>query len=135
MAKLKDLEKDERRNMEEELQAKSTSMGIDAWDAAQGNTDESFLKDHVGMCYDCKSLHYCRAEYAGHDRVFAQCSMFTIRLSGQHRITECNCHSPKKLLSLEEMYSMATLIEVEDKEKVKGFISTNPRLLGKPKNK
>jgi hypothetical protein len=131
MAKLKDLESEERNAIEDELEAKSKSLGLDAWDSFQGNTDESFLKDHVGMCYNCKSLLYCRAEYAGHDRVFAQCSMFQIRLSGKHRMTECNCHSPKKLLSLEEMYAMATLIESDDRGKVKGFISTDPKLRSK----
>lgn len=133
MAKLKDLEANERNAIEDELQAKSTSMGIDSWDAHQGNTDESFLKEYLGMCWDCKSLNYCRAEYAGHDRVFAKCNMLEIRLSGNHRITECNCHSPKKLLSLEEMYAMATLIESDDRGKVKGFISTDPKLLSKKK--
>ena len=133
MSKLKDLESNERNAIEEELDAKSKSMGLDAWDSAQGNTDDSFLKDHVGMCYDCKSLYYCRAEYAGHDRVFAHCSMFNIGLSGNHRITECNMHSPKKLLSLEEMYAMATLIEADDRGKVKGFISTDPKLRSKKK--
>lgn len=132
MSKLSDLESKERNNIEEELNAKATSMGMDAWDASQGNTDESFLKSSVGMCWDCKSLYYCRAEYAGHDRVFAQCSLFTIRLSGNHRITECNCHAAKSILSLEEMYAMATLIESTDK-RTKGFISTDPKLMSKKK--
>jgi len=130
MSKLSDLESKERNNIEEELSAKATSMGMDSWDAAQGNTDESFLKDSVGMCWDCKSLYYCRAEYAGHDRVYASCALFQIKLSGNHRITECNCHASKSLLSLEEMYAMATLIEVSDK-RTKGFISTDPKLMTK----
>ena len=133
MAKLSDLEQSDRNKIEEELTAKSTSLGLDTWDVLDDNSDSQFLKEAVGMCHNCKNLHYCRSEFAGHDRVFAKCNLFEMRLSGQHRMTECNCYSPRKLLSLEEMYAMATLIDADDKEKVKGFISTDPKLMHRTK--
>lgn len=132
MSKLSDLESTERRAIEEELEAKSSSMGMDSYDVLNDNSDQQFLRDAVGICYNCKNLHYCRSEFAGHDRVFAKCSLFDLRLSGQHRMTECNCHTPRKVLSLEEMYVMATLIDV-DKGEVKGFISDDPKLRKKKK--
>lgn len=133
MAKLNDLESGVRNKIEEELTAKSSAMGIDSYDTLNDNADYGFLKDAVGMCHNCKNLHYCRSEFAGHDRVFAKCDLFDMRLSGQHRVTECNCYAPRKILSLEEMYAMATLIDA-DNDKVKGFISTDPKLLKKKKS-
>ena len=130
MPKLSDLEQDDRRSIEEELTAKSSSMGFDSWDTLDDNSDKNFLKEAVGMCHNCKQLHYCRSEFAGHDKVFARCSLFEMMLSGQNRVTECNCYSPRKILTLEEMYAMATLID-PDKEGVKGFISTDPKLMTK----
>ena len=62
--------------------------------------------------------------------VFAKCSHFEFRLNGQNRITDCNCHSPKGVLSLTEMYSMAYLIDPSE-EKIEGFISKNPKLMKK----
>lgn len=131
--KLSDLESGDRRIIEEELEAKSSTLGMDSYEAYEDSHDQQFLKDAVGICHNCKELHYCRSEFAGHDKVFAKCALFELRLSGQNRITECNCHSPRKILSLNEMYAMATLIDPDDKDKVKGFVSTDPRLLKKKK--
>jgi hypothetical protein len=57
---------------------------------------------------------------------------FKIKLTGQNRITECNLHSPMRMLTLEEMYSIAYLIE-SDNSIIKGFISNDKKLKGKPK--
>ena len=127
MSKLSDLESTERRNIEEELEAKAAGMGMDCYDSYDSNTYQSYLKDAVGICHNCKNLHYCRAEFAGHDKVFAKCNLFDMKLSGQNRITECNCHNARKILSLTEMYAIATLIEV-DKDEIKGFVSLDPKL-------
>lgn len=127
MSKLSDLESGDRRNLEEELESKAAGMGLDCYDSYDSNTNQNYLKDAVGICYNCKQLHYCRAEFAGHDKVFAKCSLFDMRLSGQNRITECNCHNARKILSLTEMYAIATLIEV-DKQEIKGFVSHDPKL-------
>ena len=127
MTKLSDLEQNDRLNIQEELHAKSSSMGFDSWSVLDDNSDKNFLKEAVGICHNCKNLHYCRSEFAGHDKVFAKCELFDMRLSGQNRITECNCYSPRKVLTLEEMYAMATLIDPEEDE-IKGFISNDPKL-------
>ena len=128
MAKLSDLEQRDRNAIEEELEAKSNTLGIDSWDVLEDNSDRAFLESAVGICHNCKNLHYCRSEFAGHDKVFARCSLFEIRLSGQNRMTECNCHSPRNILTLQDMYAMATLIDPV-KDTVKGFISTDPKLM------
>jgi hypothetical protein len=128
MSKISDLESDERRNLEEELEAKASGMGMEAYDSYDStDSNKSFLKDAVGICHNCKNLHFCRSEFAGHDKVFARCNLFEMRLSGQNKITECNCHNARKILSLSEMYTMATLID-PNKPEIKGFISKDKKL-------
>ena len=125
--RLSDLEGEDRRRIEEELEAKSSGMGFSAWETVNDG-DSNFLKEHIGICHNCKNLQYCRAEFAGHDSVYARCNELEIRISGQKRITECNCYSPRKMLTLTEMYAMATLIDPA-KPEIKGFISRDPKLM------
>jgi len=127
MQKLSDLEKDVRDNIEEELESKATELGMDSYSSYAGGNDLKLLKDFIGICADCKSLQYCKTEFG---KVFARCSHYEIGLTGQNRITECTCHDPKGILSLQEMYAMATLIDV-DQPSVRGFISTDPKFMKK----
>lgn len=110
-------------NIEEELESKATELGMDSYSSYSGGNDLKLLKDFIGICADCKSLQYCRTEFG---KVFAKCSHYEIGLTGQNRITECTCHDPKGVLSLQEMYAIATLVDPED-QSVKGFISNDPR--------
>jgi len=124
--KVIDLDKNERNIIEEQLESISTSLGMDSYES-YGNESNSVLKDLIGMCYNCKNLYYCKTEFSN---VYAYCSIFEFKLSGQNRITECNLHSPKNVLTLQEMYSMAYLIDPAE-EKIEGFISNNPKLRNK----
>jgi hypothetical protein len=126
--KFSELDKDTKSDIGDELEAKSASMGMDAWDS-HGTNDQNLLKDLIGMCYNCKSLNYCKTEFGN---VHAICPEFKFKLNGQNRITECNLHSPKNCLSLTEMYAMAYLIEPNE-EKVDGFITTNEKYMKKKK--
>ena len=127
MGKLSDLDKTDKENIEEELDSKATSLGLDSYTSYTGGNDLKLLKDIIGICSDCKSLQYCKAEFGS---VFAKCCHYEIRLSGNNRIMECTCHDPKGVLSLQEMYAMATLIEA-DEPSIKGFISHDPKLMKK----
>jgi hypothetical protein len=120
--KFSELEGNEKKSIENELEAKSTELGMDSWES-QGNSSDSILKNQIGICYNCKYLQYCRTEF---NNVFAKCSELDFKLSGQNRIVECNIHSAKNVLSLNEMYNMAYLIEAGE-EKVKGFITTDKK--------
>lgn len=131
MSKLSDLEKNTRDNIEEELDSKATELGMDSYSSYVGGNDLKLLKDFIGICADCKSLQYCKTEFG---KVFSRCSHYEIGLTGQNRITECTCHDPKGVLSLQEMYAMATLID-SDPPSVKGFISKDPKLMKKTLNK
>jgi hypothetical protein len=123
MPKLSDLESEVKQQIENELEAKSSELGMDAYDSYSGGNDLKLLKDFIGICADCKSLQYCKTEFG---KVFAKCSHYEMKLSGQNRITECTCHDPKGVLSLQEMYAMAHLIDA-DPLSVKGFISNDPK--------
>lgn len=121
--KLSDIEDGERKAIENELEAVSSKLGMDAWES-YGTNKQKILNDQIGMCSSCRNLQYCKTEFGN---IWAKCSEFEIKLNGQNRITECNEHSPRNVLSLSEMYSIAYLIDIS-KEKVEGFISKNPKL-------
>jgi len=117
--KLSDLDKEEKRNLKEELEGISSSMGMEPWES-YSNMGSSALKEAIGICFNCKNLNYCKTEFLN---VHAVCTEFDFRLSGQNRITECNVHSPKGVLSLQEMYAMAYIIDDNEEKKVKGFVT------------
>lgn len=119
--KVSDLEQDEKHKIQEELEGRSSSMGMDSWES-YGSGAQTGLKELIGMCYNCKYLLYCKTEYGN---VLAKCSELEMRLSGQNRITECNLHAPKYAMSLNEMYSIAWLIDADTNKKVQGFIGDN----------
>jgi hypothetical protein len=116
--KLSDLAKEERKIIEEHLEGISSSLGMDVWESYSAN-GMTGLKELVGMCHNCKNLNYCKTEF---NTVHAICSAFEFKLTGQNRITECNLHSPKGVLTLNEMYAMAYLIDPDGNKKVEGFI-------------
>lgn len=114
--KFSDLENDEKRNMEDQLETIASSLGMESWNA-HGNGKKSYLEEAIGICYNCRNLLYCRTEFGN---VFAKCEEYDIRLNGQNRIVECNSHSPIHTMTLQEMYSIAYLIDLDEK-KIKGF--------------
>lgn len=128
--KFSNLADEDRKVIEEELDSKSQEMGMTSFES-YGTTEVKQMKDQIGLCADCKNFNYCKSEFG---TVVAFCVEFNIRLSGQNRITECNLHSPKRALTLNEMYSIAYLIDPSEPS-VKGFISKDRKLMGKPKKK
>jgi len=75
--KFNSLDRESKNDIEDTLESASASMGIDSWDS--GSTNYRMLEDQVGICSNCKSLQYCRAEFGN---VMAVCSTFEIRLHG-----------------------------------------------------
>jgi hypothetical protein len=117
--KFSTVDKDERESIEKELESKSQSLGMDSYET-YGNDAQTGLKALVGMCYNCKNLNYCKTEFGN---VHAICNFFDFKFSGNNRITECNLYAPKNALSLNEMYSIAWLIDSDgSSKKIKGFI-------------
>lgn len=115
--KFSNVDKDERHAIEEELTSKSQALGMDSYES-YGTKTQTGLRDFLGMCADCKNLNYCKTEFG---TVHAICAMFDFKLSGKNRIVECSLHAPKNVLSLNEMYSIAYLIDVDEGKKMKGF--------------
>ena len=123
--KFSELDDSIKKNIEDELETKSQSMGMTSFESYGTGEQSSLLKDQVGLCADCKGLNYCKSEFG---TVLAKCEFFSIRLSGQNKVTECNLHSPRNALSLNEMYAIAYLIDPSE-EKVDGFISRDKRYM------
>lgn len=121
--KISTLDKKEKRELTENLEAKSTELGISAWDGIGDTGDLKALKDLVGICANCTFLRYCKTEFGN---VIAVCSEFRVKLNGQNRMVECNLHAPTNVLSLDQMYAMAYLIEPSE-EKVRGFITKDKK--------
>ena len=121
--KLSDLKDDKRSSIQQELNSRSSSLGLDSWDSQAGDV-QTGLKHILGMCASCKELNYCKSEFGN---VYAMCYTFDIRLTGKNRITECNKYTPKNALSLNEMYNIAYLIDGNTNKKVKGFVDTNKK--------
>lgn len=118
MSKISDLTDDERDNFENELGSKSKALGLDQWEAKHSLKNEPWLKQHVGICFDCKRLSWARKEFGG---VIAHCRCFDCKLSGKERITDCSSHERVGTLTLNEMMEIATLIEISRKEA--GFLT------------
>ena len=116
--KFSNVGKEERKAIENELDSKSQALGMDSFESYSSDI-QTGLKALVGMCHNCKNLKYCKTEFGN---VHAECGLFEFRLSGNNRITECNQHTPKNVLSLSEMYSIAWLIDTDSNKKVKGFV-------------
>jgi hypothetical protein len=116
--KLSDLEHEDKSQLQNELDGKSAALGMESYES-YGNALRTGLKDLIGICHDCKFLLYCKTEFGN---VFAKCSELEIRLSGQNRIKECNLHAQRFAMSLNDMYSIAYLIDVDTNKKVQGFI-------------
>jgi hypothetical protein len=119
--KFSTVDKEERKTIEDELDSKSQALGMDSFES-YGNDSHTGMKALVGMCYNCKNLNYCKTEFGN---VHAVCGMFDFKFSGKNRITECNLHTPKNVLSLQEMYNIAWLIDKDTGKKVNGFIQPN----------
>lgn len=124
--KLNDIDNDRKNQITEEIESASSALGMDSWEPM--STNYKMLEEQIGICWNCKNLSYCKTEF---ESVYAKCEAFELRLSGQNRIAECNLHAPKGVLTLNEMYAMAYII---DPQRVSGgFITTDPKFMKKEK--
>lgn len=117
--KFSEIDDDERKVIADELESKSQSLGMISFES-YGTDCQTGLKALLGMCHNCKNLSYCKTEFGN---THAVCNQFEFRLSGKNRITECNLHAPKNVLSLNDMYAIAWIIDVNKDKKIEGFIS------------
>ena len=87
------------------------------WDDSVSNRN-SLKEDCYGMCATCKSLEYARTEFGV---VRSYCTAFDMLIISGRVITECTHYTKTGSLTLNQMYDMAVILELED-EKVAGFI-------------
>jgi len=125
MTKYFDLEESEQEQLGDTLEAKAIQLGLDKWESRVGGINT--LDDSIGICSNCENMRYCKSEFGN---IIAICWSFKIKLHGRERVVECNEHAPRGQLSLRDMETIATIIDIE-KSEVKGFISRDPKLLKK----
>jgi len=125
MSKFIDLDQDSQERIGDLLEVKSIELGLDKWESQ--SIKHNSLKDSIGICSNCQNMRYCKTEF---ETVRAICWQFKINLQGQDKVVECNEHSARGTMSLRDMETIATLIDV-DKSEIKGFISRDRKLLRK----
>ena len=107
------LEKEQQKLIKAKADIQSQLLGIDSWDGVVGNTNGV---SKFGLCVTCQEFLYAKSEF----RVkAAKCRDLEIVLNQDDPVTECTQYIKKGQLSLNEMYEMAEILEI-DKEKV-GF--------------
>ena len=129
MTKFVDLDEDGKERIGNLLEVKAIQLGFDKWESDSSRVGG--LEDLIGLCSNCQSMRYCKSEFGN---VRAICWEFKINLHGQDKIVECNEHSARGTMSLRDMELIATIIDLE-KSEIKGFISRDPKLLRKGKEK
>lgn len=77
-----------------------------------------FNKELFGICYDCKKFRGAVTKYGN---AYAWCWEFETKLNASDPVVKCSEYEKRGGLTLFEMKDMATLIEVDKKEKA-GFV-------------
>ena len=81
------------------------------------------LEEMVGLCASCK--YYSYVTNSTHQLKISRCRQFNCSV-GKDKVRHCSDHSPRNQMSLEFMYELAVLIDVDTSRKViSGF--TNPK--------
>lgn len=114
--KLKDLSQTERKAVSEEINTGAAMIGQDSWDTAVHLNSKS--NNRLGLCSDCINANVIITEYG---TTYANCERFEIPLSGRDPVVSCTRYTKRGSLTIQEMESMAILLETNKKEV--GFLS------------
>lgn len=113
MKKFNDLEKKDRDNLREVIDISASLAGQESWNTKTPHVKYSDLKSRLGICHDCIHLAYCRTEFG---TIYAKCTELEIIFNANDRMTECNVYSRRGQMSLDDMLSLATIIEIKKRE-------------------
>lgn len=101
------------------IELAASQLGYDRWEDRNKN---SAIPECFGMCSSCQNMQFATTEF----RVrWAQCEVFgygltALQLSMAEPVQECTNYKKNGQLSLRDMVNIATLIDVNKKQKV-GF--------------
>lgn len=112
MKKLRDLDKDEASNLEDDVEAQSDILGQNKWEANQGVIRSEDI-DIYGMCKDCRWFRYVKYEFHGQK---ARCECWERDMSGTQRITECVSFDERGKLTLSQMTEMAWILDFKTRK-------------------
>lgn len=110
MKKVSDLERKDKHQLQEQLEAAAESLGMGFYSVEGDNS--GYGPNHsaiVGLCSNC--AHYEYVENDVHQVVFAHCERFEKPL-GKNKVKNCSSFVKRGQLSLNEMYAMAIVLDV-----------------------
>lgn len=118
--KLRDVEdKKDREALEAEIDHSAQRIGMGKWEDSKNRITGV---EKFGLCSTCKNFEAARNKYG---IVWARCSsIYDMRISDEHPITECTDYTKRGTLSLEMMMGMAYLIDPGKRTIPVGFEST-----------
>jgi len=114
---MSDKEEDKDKRLDKEMKVNMRRLNIDYGDEPVGDFASTFSENDFGLCYDCKCLYAFKTQYG---TVRGKCYEFEVILDGVNKIMNCTRYDKKGQLSLDDMKTMAILID--DDKKTMGFI-------------
>ena len=109
MNKVSNLKEDDKQLLKNELKAKASMLGFDAYDNITNHVQTS----EFGLCNDCKHLQLTKSEFR---TIFAKCYEFEIKLNNVEKITECTGYEQRNTMTLNEMKDIAYIIDIDTKK-------------------
>jgi hypothetical protein len=109
MNKVSSLKEKDKQSLQNELKAKASMLGFDAYDNITNHVQTS----EFGLCNDCKYLQLAKSEFR---TIFARCYEFEIKLNNVEKITECTSYEQRNTMTLNEMRDIAYIIDIDTKK-------------------
>ena len=109
------LSKKEKERILSEIRVKSSILGLEDYEYS----NKLNIDDNYGICSSCKNFSIKRSKYS-----VKKASCFAdrrIKLTSDDPILECSDHDKRGSMTLEQMWSLATLIDEDPKGKI-GFV-------------
>ena len=110
MKKGKDLKRQERVDLCEELQARSREV-YDDWTGKTG----SIIEEDFGICNSCKNFCYVKKEFGS---IKTWCEIWKCPIVGEEKIIKCLDYGKRGELTLDDMVQMATFIDAKKQKKI-----------------
>jgi len=101
-----------------EMKDGANRLGFSSW--GEDKVKPAFDKSVLGICFDCQKLQCYKTTWGN---MGAKCYDFEIRINPQDPIEDCTNYYKDKQLSLDQLASMAIIINTNGSKKEIGFIT------------
>ena len=110
MKKIGDLEKKEREEVGNKIEAFASLLSTDSW--GSGNPLHDRTKDY-GLCSDCVDFRYYKTE---HGKDCGYCRVWDKHINKMDKIIECATYGKRGQMSLSDMKEIAVIIETDNRK-------------------